>query len=347
MANRSAQLMRLAARLLFRRCRNVLVTDLNWPAYQALLAAEATRTGMRLTTACLRERVLSGTMCREEVIDHLSAQYRRAKCDGVFLPAVCNLGVLLPVNGILSRLESIAEVRFSVVDATQAFCHVRPSLYAHGDFLLAGCHKWLGAYLTMGIGFCPRSRSRSYIDGTLRRMVDAFRLDDPLLRFTEQLESGRLDGYSETTNITPLFSCCGALADSRTMNSDEQRRLQVRRENAHELSDIALKSGWTPVRPASEFQTGILLLQASQPTTSVCVESVRAAFQRQGVILSAYDHSMIRLSMPDQPFETIALDRLRDVLGSIVPTRPTTLRRNEESHAPNGFTIARRRRNAE
>ncbi len=41
LANRSAQLMRLAARLLFHPCNNVLVTDTGWPCYQDVLAAEA------------------------------------------------------------------------------------------------------------------------------------------------------------------------------------------------------------------------------------------------------------------------------------------------------------------
>ena len=40
LAQRSAQLMRLAARALFRRCRRVLHTDLEWPGYLRILEAE-------------------------------------------------------------------------------------------------------------------------------------------------------------------------------------------------------------------------------------------------------------------------------------------------------------------
>ena len=45
MVNRSAQLMRFAARLLFQQCRNVLITDLVWPPYQKILEEEARRAG--------------------------------------------------------------------------------------------------------------------------------------------------------------------------------------------------------------------------------------------------------------------------------------------------------------
>ena len=44
-ANRSAQLVRLAARLLCRRCENILVTDMEWPAYIKALAAECQHSG--------------------------------------------------------------------------------------------------------------------------------------------------------------------------------------------------------------------------------------------------------------------------------------------------------------
>src|SRR5581483_1979202 len=43
LASRSTSLVRFAARLLFHPCRNVLTTDLDWPPWSAILAAEAAR----------------------------------------------------------------------------------------------------------------------------------------------------------------------------------------------------------------------------------------------------------------------------------------------------------------
>src|SRR6266849_1228510 len=44
LANRSAQLMQLAAKALFRRCGSVLHTDLEWPGYRTIIDSEARRT---------------------------------------------------------------------------------------------------------------------------------------------------------------------------------------------------------------------------------------------------------------------------------------------------------------
>ena len=57
LANRSAQLMKLAARLLFHPCDNVLVTDVGWPPYHDVLAAEAARGGLRRPTPKLHSGV--------------------------------------------------------------------------------------------------------------------------------------------------------------------------------------------------------------------------------------------------------------------------------------------------
>jgi hypothetical protein len=71
-ANRSAQLVRLAARLLCQRCENILVTDTEWPAYMNTLAAECQRTGRRLTTVPMREAILRDRIGQDEAIDRLA-----------------------------------------------------------------------------------------------------------------------------------------------------------------------------------------------------------------------------------------------------------------------------------
>lgn len=321
LANRSAQLMKLAARLLFRRCRNVLVTDFNWPSYQSFLCAEATRTGNTITTVPVRETLLRGAMTKDELVSFVAGKCSQARCDGLFLPAVSNLGVQFPIREIVQAVEGNTQLRFTVVDAAQAFCHVPATSYAESDLIIAGCHKWLAAYQTMGMAFCPRERSQSFIERALRRMVDSFQIDDPLLRFTEQLETGRLDGYSETTNISPLFSCCGAVEMVPASDAEQAKQLRLRRRNADVLSDVATDSGWRPVRPVTEFQTGILLLKPNDRSVAFSAESVRAAFQQHGIVLSAYDDGLIRLSMPEPPFAEDAVVHIRRSLQCVFPRR--------------------------
>jgi hypothetical protein len=173
----------------------------------------------------------------------------------------------------------------------------------------------------MGMAFCLRKRSRSFIKQTVRRMLDACQIDDPLLRLTEQPENGQLDGYSETTNISPLFSCCGAIGAVPADDAQQKQQLQMRRLNADMLSEVANDSGWTPVRPVADFQTEILLLKPRHRPSRSSAVSVRATFQKHGVILSAYDDGLIRLSMPQRPFTDDAVAHIRESLLHILPLR--------------------------
>ena len=53
-------------------------------------------------------------------------------------------------------------------------------------------------------------------------MLQNHELDDGLLRFCGQLSNAALDGYSETVNLGPLFSCCGAAIDAAAAASSTQ-----------------------------------------------------------------------------------------------------------------------------
>ena len=67
-------------------------------------------------------------------------------CDGLFLPAVSNLGIRLPIRELVQAIGRRAELRFVVIDGAQALAHVPLELNRdYGDLLLAGCHKWLRA----------------------------------------------------------------------------------------------------------------------------------------------------------------------------------------------------------
>ncbi|HEX4614248.1 MAG TPA: aminotransferase class V-fold PLP-dependent enzyme [Urbifossiella sp.] len=153
-AHRSAQLMKLAARVLFHACRNVLATDLGWPGYHDILGRAAGGTNRRVTAAEVRAEVLAGRLGEEELVDRVCDTFARGGCDGLFLSAVSNWGVRLPVEPIVRRLEASHRVWFVVVDGAQEFCHTPGRLGAeYCDLYLAGSHKWLGAHHPMGLGF--------------------------------------------------------------------------------------------------------------------------------------------------------------------------------------------------
>src|SRR5262249_15625649 len=104
MASRSAVVMRVAAKLPFHPCKNVLVSRWGWGPYPAILEEACHRAGRRLTVVQLRDDALSGQLSSEEVTEWVKAVYLRERCDGVFLTGVSNLGVRLPVARIVETL---------------------------------------------------------------------------------------------------------------------------------------------------------------------------------------------------------------------------------------------------
>jgi len=291
--------MKLAARLMLRNCSNVLTTDLGWPSYYITLEAERVRSNATTTTVPVKNAVLERGGTEDEVVETICRAYADKRCDGLFLSAVSNLGVRLPIARIMRRLESAHEVRFVVVDGAQDFCHLTPDIHEeYCDFYLAGCHKWFQAYHPMGLGFYGKRRSVGFIETTLSGMIANGDIDDPLLRYTREVESGRVNGYSETVNFGPLFSCQGAIADRGT--SDEQVTQQEhQRQNLEVVAGIVTDANWRPVLLDSGLRTGILLAQANDPDLSRKDPSaMREAFREHGVGLSAYEGGIIRLSMP-------------------------------------------------
>ena len=74
-----------------------------------------------------------------------------------FLSAVTFQGVQLPVRQLVRTLGDRERPRFVVVDGAQALNHIPLGLgEEYCDLLLAGCHKWLRAYQTLGLAFCCR-----------------------------------------------------------------------------------------------------------------------------------------------------------------------------------------------
>jgi hypothetical protein len=319
LAGRSAELMKFAAALLIRRCRNVMVVDLGWPGYHRVLSAECDRTHRRLTTVSLCAELLRGAIDENEVIRRIQAEFIKHECDGLLLPAVSHLGVRLPVQAIHREIEKHHEVRFVVVDGAQDFCHVTSDLRNDCcDLYLTGCHKWLGASQPMGLAFYGRRRSRAFIETVLARLIKSRQIDDPLLRFVELLCRGTTHPFEETVNISPLFSCQGAVSDFIACGQSEVDGPPKRIANAEHVADVAAVTGWIQRAPHPSLRSGILLLQAERKETrSRSRESLRAAFDECGVALTAYDDGLVRLSMPPEPITNEELHHLESAFQAI------------------------------
>ncbi len=315
LASRCAALLRFAARFLYRPCRNILATDLDWPAYKAVLLAEAGLSGRVVTEVPLREDVLAGRLTEAELLDRVCRRFAAAGCDGLYLTAVSNLGVRVPVERIVRRLEARHTVRAVVVDGAQEFAQF-PGPVGAGvcDLYLAGSHKWLSGYHPLGIAFYGRRRSRGRVDTILTSELDGGELDDPLLRFTGRLEENRCDHLSETVNLTPLFSTQGAVGDAiRAVGG------QIARKNNREAaSDALVGCGWSPLILAPEFQTGILLVRADRRAVkNGSPDALRAALRDRDVAATAYAGGLVRLSMPGTAWRPGELDHLRRSLTAL------------------------------
>ena len=211
-AGRSAQLVRLAAKALSLRCENILITDMEWPVYVEAVAAECRLRRKKLTCLPIQERLFGGELGGDQLGHEIGRYYRSEGCDGLFLSAVTYRGVRLPIREVVDALDSSNRPRLVVVDAAQAINHIPLGRDAASyDLILAGCHKWLRAYHPLGLAFCGRAQSERFIVKLSRTMLSDRELDDPLLRFAAELESGDGNRFSETVGLAPLFTAAAAV----------------------------------------------------------------------------------------------------------------------------------------
>ena len=315
-ANRSAQLVRLAARVLCRRCENILLTDMEWPAYEKALAAECQQAKRILTTVPMRDAILRDKIGLDEAIDRLVDHYQQYDCDGLFLSAVTYQGVQLPVRRLVEALGRRDKPRFVVVDGAQALNHVPLGLAdEYCDLLLSGCHKWLRAYQPLGLAFCCRRSSERLVTQTQTEMLARGELDDPLLVFTNQLESEATETYSETVNLSPMFTAAAAVRRMLSSPRTKREELALQMADADRVADQALGVGWRPSRPTPLMRSGVLLLEPkNQEPRPLPVELIRQRFLTAGVALTAYEGGAVRASLPDQPLTSANVDRLRSAL---------------------------------
>jgi selenocysteine lyase/cysteine desulfurase len=317
LANRSAQLVQLAARLLCQRCENILVTDMVWPAYLAILSAECRRAGRTIATVPIRQAIFRDRISKQELIRHIVSHYHAQDCTGLFVSAVTFDGVRLPVREVCQRIrDSGRRPRFVVVDSAQALNHTPLGLYHnYCDFLIAGSHKWLRAYHPMGFGFCCRHQSNDFIVRRCRQMLARRVLDDPLLRFTQQLESDNLEAFSETVNVAPMFTATAAAAHALYSDACRADELAAQLVNADRFAERTSDCGWRLLRPEAALRTGILLLEAKSPDTrNASVDHLRNAFRRTGVALTAYAGGIIRTSFLQRPLPSSHIHSVREAL---------------------------------
>ena len=299
LASRSVSLMKVAARLLFQRCRRVLVTDLEWPGYLDILRQERQRVGVDIVEVPLRMPVLRGDASAADVCRIISDQYRKHQADGLFLSVVNHLGIRLPVTKIIHNLEdSRRPPEFIVLDDAQGIGHIPHDFGLEDcDLLIAGCHKWLRSHNPLGLGFCIRRRSHEFVRLTLEAMAKSWEADDPLLSFSSQLEGDCLESFSETVNLLGMFSARAALADPA--NQAGTRQFDMLLENGRTLVRAADGSAWKPLLPHSTLRSGIVLFQADKSATrAMPPKSVRDHFLDKGVALTSYQEALVRVSLP-------------------------------------------------
>lgn len=309
LASRSLSLIKAAAKAAFRTCRTLLTTDLSWPGYQQAIVAEAARWGREVVTVPIREVILGSRLAAEELAEILSDVFVNSQCDSIFLPAVDNLGVRVPIANIVHRIARCASVRFVLTDAAQALAHVPlAEVCRNSDLVIAGCHKWVRGYYPLGIGIVG---GRAEGNAWRTHFREAASDDDPLTGFLESLETGRFARHLETVNLGPLFSCQGALEDLREL--DFAVTMDTQRQSTSQVLCIATEAGCFPVEVDESLKSGILLIACSRefPAGDSTAHAVERRLMRSRIIATVHDDGLIRLSMPSSPFTGFQRSLLR------------------------------------
>src|SRR5262249_20807840 len=123
-AGRSANLMKLGAKLLFERGKRVLVTDLTWPSYWRILEREARKSAGEIHRVHVRKRILRGAITGTELVDAVARTVDTQGCDGIFIPEIGHDGIRLPIAETVAALRQRNPTLFVAVDGAQAFGHV-------------------------------------------------------------------------------------------------------------------------------------------------------------------------------------------------------------------------------
>jgi selenocysteine lyase/cysteine desulfurase len=319
LASRSMLLMRSSARAMFRRCNNVFTTDLSWPAYQAEVCDAAARTSGRVSVHRCRSKLNSHVVTADQLVRDMAECYERNGCDGVFLPAVDNFGVSLPISRLLAAFDAVRPSRFVLVDGAQAVGHITClDFIDRCDIFLAGVHKWLRAGSPLGFLVSGRPRSCEWLSKSFRSNASPSYINDGLRDFTESLELHEVCRYTETVNVAPLLTCRAALADQPADRFHFYPQWQDQLANRHVVSVLSNSLGWTTFNPNEELHSGVILMR---PPSGVCrrfgADKLRSMFATSCLSVSTYPDSSIRMSMPQEPLSQTAIDQIESALQQI------------------------------
>jgi aspartate aminotransferase-like enzyme len=319
-AGRSANLMKLVANLLFRSGKRILVTDLTWPSYEKILEREVRKSAGEVHRVHVRKGILRGAITGAELVNTITRTVHDKACDGIFIPEISHDGIRIPTAETVTALRRYNPALFVAVDGAQAFGHVPLNLaQTPCDFYLTGCHKWLGGHLPLGIGFLPNPATAADIARRTTELVERRRLDDPLLAFLQSIETERTRRFTETVNLSPLFSCRGAMEDQFT-DGPIAGRLRRRLANSDLVRRIARMTAWKPLMPMQEFRSASVLLRStSAAVRRLAPDRVRSLFHERGIRLTSYAGGVVRLAMPSVPLATRQAGILIQALALVQP----------------------------
>lgn len=319
MANQTARLLRIAARVMFRQCHRVMTTDLNWPAWQCIVAEEAVRHGREIVQVTISDSVIQRGWTADDIVNQLAAAYIEKRCDGLFLPAVSSLGVLFPVTQLAEQLRRQSEVRFVLIDAAQAFGQMPLSLMTKCcDVLVTGCHKWLGAHLPMGVAVAGNALAAEQFRCVVSGVDDSTLCSDPLLLLTEQLQSGCVNRYTETVSIVPMLAANAALSSGHAAPMNSRSEFSQRLANSDRAAECLSGSSWSPVRLNDTTRSAILLAATNHASIQqLAPDTLQSYFRNHGIALSAYQGGLLRMSMPLENMQQSHLDSISNAFHAI------------------------------
>jgi hypothetical protein len=306
-ASKTSSLMLLAAEMLFGRCSRVLVTDLNWQPYDGILESVANEKKGQISKVEIKQQIFIQSLSVDAVVEKIASTFVTEKCDGIFLPAVCDWGIKLPVQRVLRRICGHREIRFSMVDTAQAINHIDLHwVRGEVDFSFGGTHKWLRSYEPMAIGHFAKPSSRTFIRDAIDRHLADNPLADPLLRITQSNAPQK----SETVNLCPLFAAGGALRDAKTTqletHSDHPRSA---------MGDAVSSTNWEIVCSDTDLNSRIRILK--NPNLEYAdPRLIRNTLNRMGVTASVYAGGICRVSVPE-PITQFQVERINLALREV------------------------------
>lgn len=295
-ASRGASVMKVAAKSLAATCRKVLTTDNCWPPYRAILDRELHVTGCKSLTLPVKRLSLHSETTLPDLVNYVATKFVQQNCDGLFLPLIDNFGIRLPVDEIVREIRTRTKLKFVAVDAAQAIGQIPLNFReSNFDFVVAGAHKWLRAFYTLGIGFACNAKTESQMNRAMRLWQNNGSLDDPILRFSNELESGETTQFGETVQVAPLFVASGALAAKWKPPNESKAIAEANRERFAAIAELAR---WQLIEPKlTALKSRIVLAKVGSGVDSLAIDDV---FLDSRIAATTYPKGIVRISLPDE-----------------------------------------------